>query len=181
MPAEAPVPLTSFQLRSYFVPSVRGRPVGSPEETKACRCSAQMSYKRRFRTLPAGDHPMQRIGFIVFPGFNVMTCAVITAFELANREMSEPVYDVRLLSETGGSIRASIGMNVVTDRFGRANFDTLITGGGTEPLTPGLIKFVRRAFGRCRRVAAICTGAFILAEAGLLDGRRASTHWKRAR
>src|SRR5262245_29529305 len=124
---------------------------------------------------------MQRIGFIVFPGFSVMICAVITAFELANREMSEPVYDVRLLSETGGSIRASIGMSVVTDRFGRANFDTLITGGGTEPLTPGLIKFVRRAFGRCRRVAAICTGAFILAEAGLLDGRRASTHWKRAR
>ena len=46
---------------------------------------------------------MQRIGFIVFPGFNVMTCAVIAAFELANREMGEPVYDVRLLSETGGS------------------------------------------------------------------------------
>jgi transcriptional regulator GlxA family with amidase domain len=39
---------------------------------------------------------MQRIGFIVFAGFNVMTCAVIAAFELANREMGEPVYDVRL-------------------------------------------------------------------------------------
>jgi len=38
---------------------------------------------------------MQRIGCIVFPGFNVMTCAVIAAFELANREMGEPVYDVR--------------------------------------------------------------------------------------
>ena len=124
---------------------------------------------------------MQRIGFIVFPGFQVMTCAVITAFELANREIGEAVYDVRLLSETGGSIRASRGISVATDRFGSANFDTLITGGGTEPRTPGLVKFLRRAFARSRRIAAICTGAFILAEAGLLDGRRASTHWKRAR
>jgi len=55
---------------------------------------------------------MQRIGFVVFPGFSVMTCAVVTAFELANREIGEPVYGVRLLSETGGSIRASSGISV---------------------------------------------------------------------
>ena len=116
---------------------------------------------------------MKRVGLIVFPGFQVMSCAVISAFELANREMGEPVYDVRLLSETGGSIRASIGITVATDPFDGTNFDTLITGGGTEPPTPGLIKFLREALGRCRRVAATCKGAFMLAEAGLLDGRRA--------
>ena len=124
---------------------------------------------------------MQRIGLIVFPGFQVMSCAVISAFEFANREMGEAVYEVHLLSETGGSIRASIGVSVATDPFDDANFDTLIVGGGTEPLTPGLIQFVRQALGRHRRVAATCTGAFILAEAGLLDGRRATTHWNHAR
>jgi transcriptional regulator GlxA family with amidase domain len=124
---------------------------------------------------------MQRIGLVVFPGFHVMSCAVLSTFECANREVGEPVYEVRLLSETGGSIRASIGMSVATEPFDDTDFDTLIVGGGTEPPTPGLIEFMWQALGRYRRVAAICTGAFILAEAGLLDGRRATTHWRHAR
>src|ERR1700726_418110 len=142
---------------------------------------SQMSYRRRFRTL--WDAVMQRIGFVVFPGFQVMGFAVISAFEFANVHLGEPVYDVQLLSETGGPIAASMGMSVMAKPFGDTNFDTLIIGGGTviEPSTPGLIEFVRQALARNRRVAATCTGAFILAEAGLLDGRRATTHWSGAR
>jgi transcriptional regulator GlxA family with amidase domain len=126
---------------------------------------------------------VQRIGFMVLPGFQVMSLAVTSVFEFANREMGEPVYDVRLLSETGGSIRSSIGVSVATEPFDDTNFDTLMVGGSAEvgSLTPGVIKFLRQALGRYRRVAATCTGAFILAEAGLLDGRRATTHWSRAR
>jgi transcriptional regulator GlxA family with amidase domain len=126
---------------------------------------------------------MQRIGFVALPGFQVMSVATLSVFEFANREMGEPVYDVHLLSETGGSIRSSIGMSVATEPFDDTNFDTLIVGGSdlVESLTPGLMRFLRQAVGRYRRVAAICAGALILAEAGLLDGRRATTHWNRAR
>src|ERR1700736_1791728 len=137
---------------------------------------SQMSYKRRFRTL--WRWLMQRIGFVVFPGFQVMGFAVISAFEFANVHLGEPVYDVQLLSETGGPIAASMGMSVMAKPFGDTNFDTLIIGGGTviEPSTPGLIEFVRQALARNRRVAATCTGAFILAELILLDGHHGTTH-----
>jgi transcriptional regulator GlxA family with amidase domain len=122
---------------------------------------------------------MQRIGFIVFPGFSVMSFAAVSAFETANMLAGERKYDIHLLSESGGGVASSAGMRAETEPFGDADYDTLIVVGSAtiEPSTPGLINFVRRAPERCRRIASICTGAFVLAEAGLLNGRRATTHW----
>jgi transcriptional regulator GlxA family with amidase domain len=126
---------------------------------------------------------MQRIGFIVFPKFQVMSFAAVSVFEFANIAAGTPLYEVHFLSEAGGPVRSSVGMAVETEPFGEATFDTLIVGGGTEPIeaSPGLVAFVRRALPASRRVAAICTGAFVLAEAGHLEGRRATTHWAYAR
>ena len=125
---------------------------------------------------------MQSIGLVVMPGFQMMAVAALSAFEIANWEMGEPVYEVHLLSETGGPIPSSIGVSIMTERFDGTNFDTLIVGGSIRAgaLTPGMIKFLRQGLERSRRVAGTCTGAFVLAEAGLLDDRRATTHWHRA-
>jgi transcriptional regulator GlxA family with amidase domain len=126
---------------------------------------------------------MLTIGFALPPGFQIMGLAAVSAFELANVSAKERLYDIRLLSEQGGPIPNSFGMSVETRALSRQKVDTLIVAGLLRPVpsSPGLIRQIRKASDTSRRIGSVCTGAFILGEAGLLEGRRATTHWIHAR
>ena len=125
---------------------------------------------------------MHHIGLIVYTGFQVLGLSMCATFELANTVAEEPVYSLQLLSETGGMVPTSAGFAVQTVAFDERAFDTLLVMGDNviRPVSPGMVEYLRRASLSTRRLGSICTGANALAEAGLLDGRRATTHWSHA-
>lgn len=111
--------------------------------------------------------------------------AFASANEIAHDGGGAP-YRIVVVSRAGGAVCTSAGLPLVTRPIGsaggKAQIDTLVVPGGPgvhDALKDGYtVAWVRRQSSAARRVASVCTGAFLLAEAGLLAGRRATTHWK---
>jgi transcriptional regulator GlxA family with amidase domain len=94
-----------------------------------------------------------------------------------------PPYELRVVAQGGQSVTASAGLGLVADSLPPvdATVDTLMIAGGpgveAAAADPVLVNWVRQRAKHARRVASVCTGAFLLAATALLDGRRATTHW----
>ena len=110
----------------------------------------------------------------------------LEVFALANRLSRGPAprYELSVLAAEAGAVSTSSGLSLLAGRGIRqatGPVDTLLVAGGQGTRAAmrddRLVSWIRRTAPRARRVASVCSGAFLLGEAGLLDGRRATTHW----
>jgi transcriptional regulator GlxA family with amidase domain len=124
----------------------------------------------------------REIAIAIYPGFQLLDAAgPIAAFEVAERHQPGS-YKLTIFGPTGGEIASSSGVRLVASPFRKQKVDTVMVVGGSADIPKKainkVVSWLRSA--KARRTTSVCSGAFFLAAAGYLDGRRATTHWDAA-
>ncbi|MDP1961428.1 MAG: AraC family transcriptional regulator, partial [Reyranella sp.] len=123
-----------------------------------------------------------RIVIVAYEGCQLLDVTGPAAvFGAANEGRAHQVYDVAIISPDGGAVVSNCGVALQSRRIG-GQPDTLLVAGGSRGLKAamnheGLRRWLCKAAPKSRRYGSVCTGAFVLAAAGLLDGKRVATHW----
>lgn len=130
----------------------------------------------------------RRIALLAYEGAQVLDLTGPAAvFANANRVLARPVYDVQILSSTGGALRLQGDVTVHSRPLSAvraASVHTVLVVGGAEQAVRAaardraLARFLKRVSRSCERYGSVCSGTFVLAAHGLLDGKRVTTHWE---
>lgn len=134
--------------------------------------------------LAATRHPMHIVVFVPSNVHSLELAGLMDVFAEANDRAGETFYEVTIVAENDGPIRCGSGLRVLPDLTYLASQDgpdtLLVAGSVGVPHEPGrgVVDWLTRMAPLARRYGSVCTGAFILGDAGLLGGRRVTTHWQ---
>ena len=149
---------------------------------------AEMPKSPRFQPNPSRGNAARIVEVLAFPSVQLLdVTGPLQVFVCANDHVAQaggtPPYALRVVAKGGLDVTTSAGLGIATSALQRtdAPLDTLLVPGGpgvdSAAADKVLVDWVRRRAKKARRVASVCTGAFLLGASGALDGRRAVTHW----